>query len=98
MSSALISDIDFMRNGKKDPGAGVDFARAVKNRMVDIPVLLQSSNAEAQRWREASALLPPERISTLLHDLSQFVKKNFGFRRFYFPHLPDGTEVDVHRI
>ena len=89
----VISDIDFMRNGKKDPGAGVDFARAVKNRMVDIPVLLQSSNAEAAEMaRSVGASFLRKGSPTLLHDLSQFVKKNFGFGDFIF-RMPDGTEV-----
>jgi CheY-like chemotaxis protein len=89
----VISDIDFMRNGKKDPGAGVDFARAVKNRMVDIPVLLQSSNAEAAEMAlSVGASFLRKGSPTLLHDLSQFVKKNFGFGDFIF-RMPDGTEV-----
>jgi CheY-like chemotaxis protein len=89
----VISDIDFMRNGKKDPGAGVDFARAVKDRMVDIPVLLQSSNAEAAEMaRSVGASFLRKGSPTLLHDLSQFVKKNFGFGDFIF-RMPDGTEV-----
>ena len=89
----VISDIDFMRNGKKDPGAGVDFARAVKDRMIDIPVLLQSSNAEAAEMaRSVGASFLRKGSPTLLHDLSQFVKKNFGFGDFIF-RMPDGTEV-----
>ena len=41
----VISDIDFKRKGEKDPQAGIRFARMVKQRMTDIPILLQSDGA-----------------------------------------------------
>ena len=61
--------------------------------MIDIPVLLQSSNAEAaERARMVGALFLRKGSPTLLHDLGQFVKKNFGFGDFIF-RMPDVTEV-----
>lgn len=89
----VISDIDFLYNGKKDPNAGVEFARAVKNRKSDIPILLQSSNIDAiERAHSVGASFLQKNSPTLLQDLGEFVKKNFGFGDFIFT-LPDGTEV-----
>lgn len=89
----VISDIDFLRNGKKDANAGVEFAQAVKNRKDDIPILLQSSNADAKELAQRVGVsFLQKRSPTLLHDLSSFVKKNFGFGDFVF-RMPDGAEV-----
>ncbi len=89
----VISDIDFLRGGKKNPNAGVEFAKAVKERKDDIPILLQSSNADALELAQSvGASFLQKRSPTLLRDLSEFVKKNFGFGDFIF-RLPDGTEV-----
>ncbi|MCX7984664.1 MAG: histidine kinase [Bacteroidetes bacterium] len=89
----VISDIDFIREGKKNPNAGVDFAHAVKSRKDDIPVLLQSSNESAREIAKRIGVhFLHKRSPTLLHDLSAFVKQHFGFGDFVF-RMPDGTEV-----
>lgn len=89
----VISDIDFLREGKKNPNAGVEFARAVKNRKDDIPILLQSSNEAARELAQSIGVyFLHKRSPTLLHDLSTFVKQHFGFGDFVF-RMPDGTEV-----
>jgi CheY-like chemotaxis protein len=89
----IISDIDFRRSGKHDPRAGIDFARAVKNRFPDIPVLLQSTSPDLEREAHtigASYLL--KTAPTLLHDLRQFMNRYFSFGDFIF-RLPDGREI-----
>jgi CheY-like chemotaxis protein len=89
----VISDIDFMYGGVKDPEAGVKFARAVRNRKTDIPILLQSSNAQAAELaRSVGTAFLRKGSPTLLHDLSLFVMNNFGFGDFVFS-MPDGREV-----
>jgi CheY-like chemotaxis protein len=42
----IISDIQFPANGEVARGAGVEFARQVRDRQSDVPVMLQSSRAE----------------------------------------------------
>lgn len=89
----IISDINFKRNGVKDPEAGFDFARKVREAHEDIPILLQSSNpAFADRAREIGASFMLKTSPRLLHELRAFTMNNFGFGDFIF-RMPDGTEV-----
>ncbi|RMF62141.1 MAG: histidine kinase, partial [Calditrichaeota bacterium] len=98
----VISDVDFMREGKDDPEAGLKFARAVKQQHEDIPILLHSSKAENEKKAHAvgaSFLLKDS--PTLLNDLRQFMLDNFGFGDFVF-RTKDGREVgrahDLHTL
>lgn len=89
----VISDIDFLRNGKPDPQAGILFAQKVKERQPDIPILLQSSlkdNEKVASSLSASFLLKDS--PTLLDDLKMFMVQNFGFGDFVFK-TEDGQEV-----
>ncbi len=89
----IISDIDFMRNGKQDPEAGIEFAREVKALQNDIPIMLQSTSQEFEQEAYnvgASFLLKDS--PTLLNDLRAFMSEHFGFGDFIFRN-PDGTEV-----
>jgi hypothetical protein len=89
----VISDIEFPKAGVLSPGAGVEFARRVRQRQPDIPVMLQSSrpdNESLARWVGASFLLKDS--PTLLQDLRRFMVDHFGFGDFIF-RMPDGVEV-----
>lgn len=89
----VISDIDFMHDGKQDPQAGIEFAMNVKMQHPDIPILLQSNlsdNEEKARLIGASFLLKDSPM--LLHELRQFMIQHFSFGDFVF-RTPDGTEV-----
>jgi CheY-like chemotaxis protein len=89
----IISDINFKRRGVKDPNAGIDFVRAVRERHEDIPILLQSSNPDGARLaKEVVASFLLKNSPRLLRELSDFVLTNFGFGDFVF-RMPDGTEV-----
>jgi CheY-like chemotaxis protein len=89
----VISDAFFPRRGESDPSAGVEFAKAVKNRHPDIPILLQSDNPEyEQRANEVGASFLLKNSPTLLSDLQKFIIRNFNFGDFIF-RLPDGAEV-----
>lgn len=89
----VISDIDFLHNGIKDPEAGFQFAEAVRKRKEDIPILLQSGDttAAASAFKIEAGFLQ-KGSPTLLHDLTNFVITHFGFGDFIF-RMPDGTEV-----
>lgn len=89
----VISDIDFLHDGKQDPGAGIEFAKNVKMQHPDIPILLQSNlsdNEEKARLVGASFLLKDSPM--LLHELRQFMIQHFSFGDFVF-RMPDGMEV-----
>jgi len=89
----IISDIDFPRNGKEDPLAGLEFAREVKKLQPDIPVLLHSAlseNEEKAKSVEASFLL--KNSPTLLEDIREYMETHLSFGDFVF-RTPDGREV-----
>ena len=89
----IISDIDFMHNGVQDPQAGIEFARNVRLRRRDIPILLQSNAPEnEQKVKELSASFVLKDSPTLLQQLRQFTNDHFGFGDFIF-RLENGEEV-----
>ena len=91
--SGIISDVDFLRDGVHDPAAGLEFVRNVKLEYPDIPVLLHSTiphNEHEANSMGAAFILKDS--PTLLHELQQFITKNFSFGDFVF-RMPDGTEV-----
>ena len=89
----LILDINFKKNNVKDSEAGIKFARAVKKRQKDIPILLQSSNVEmADEARATGATFCHKGSPKLLHELHDFIMNEFGFGDFVF-YTPDRKEV-----
>ncbi len=89
----VISDIDFKKGGKHDPRAGIKFAREVKKRHDDIPILLQSNRADFEKEaRKIGAYFVLKDSPTLLQELRQFTISQFGFGDFIF-RTPDGVEV-----
>lgn len=89
----IITDNNFRMNGVRDPEAGLKFAKKVKERQSDIPILLQSSNAEyAEVARLMGISFLQKGAPRLLHNLRRFMLDNFGFGDFIF-RLPNGTEV-----
>jgi CheY-like chemotaxis protein len=89
----VISDINFMRNGVKDPEGGLNFARAVREQHGDIPILLQSSNTEfAPRAKDLGIAFVRKGSPRLLHEVREFILNNLGFGDFVF-RTRDGREV-----
>ncbi len=89
----IISDVDFPRRSKHDARAGLVFAREVKARYPDIPILLQSVTPEHEseaRALGASFVLKDSPV--LLLELRRFMTEFFGFGDFIF-RTPDGIEV-----
>jgi CheY-like chemotaxis protein len=89
----VISDVDFKKEGRHDPNAGIEFARKVKERHSDIPILLQSTIGENEiKAGEIGADFLIKNSPTLLEDLKKFMLNNFGFGDFVFK-TPEGKEV-----
>jgi CheY-like chemotaxis protein len=89
----IISDIDFPREGKQDPKAGLRFAEAVKQEHPDIPILLASTNPQNQiEAQNAEVSFIIKDSPTLLYELRQFMNQYFSFGDFIF-RTADGTEV-----
>lgn len=89
----IISDVDFTREGKRDPQAGILFAKKVKERKPDVPILLQSTNNSIGKLASSIGATFLEKDSpTLLEDLKYFMMHHFGFGDFIF-RTDDGKEV-----
>ncbi len=89
----IISDINFKRNGVKDPEGGLRFAEMVKREYTDIPILLQSSSPDMElRARALGVSFLLKQSPRLHHELRQFMLDNFGFGDFVFRDA-SGSEV-----
>ncbi len=89
----IISDVDFSRGGKPDDRAGLLFAREVKARYPDIPILLQSVTPEHEVEAQAlGASFVLKDSPVLLLELRRFMTEYFSFGDFIF-RTPEGTEV-----
>jgi CheY-like chemotaxis protein len=89
----VMSDIDFPRNGKPDPEAGLAFTKAVKKLHPDIPVLLHSSLPHSEEKAHAvGASFLWKNSPHLLEDLRRFMMEHLSFGDFVF-RTPDGREV-----
>ncbi len=89
----VISDVGLPRNGEIDPRAGLDFAKRVKERFFDIPVLLQSTDPRHQDdARATGALFLDKNSPSLVDDFRRILRDNFGFGDFVFL-TSDGREV-----
>ncbi len=76
----LISDVEFPRGGVPSREAGFDLARMARERIPDLPIVLQSSRPEfaAGAARVGAAFLR-KYSETLLSDLRAFMVENFAF-------------------
>jgi CheY-like chemotaxis protein len=89
----IISDIQFPANGEVAREAGVEFARKVRDRQSDVPVMLQSSRAENEELaRSVGASFLQKGSATLLQQLRLFMSEHLGFGDFVF-RMPDKREV-----
>jgi CheY-like chemotaxis protein len=89
----IISDVDFPRNGVQDPQAGVTFARAVKDELPDLPILLLSNNPNNEAAAHAvHASFVLKDTPMLLTELRQFMVQHFSFGDFVF-RTPEGIEI-----
>ncbi|HEV8118374.1 MAG TPA: PEP/pyruvate-binding domain-containing protein, partial [Thermoanaerobaculia bacterium] len=89
----VISDIEFPKDGEISRDAGVEFARRVRDRQSDVPVMLQSSRAENEDLaRSVGASFLQKGSATLLQQLRLFMSEHLGFGDFVF-RMPDKVEV-----
>src|SRR5437867_2507395 len=89
----VISDIQFPKDGEIARDAGVEFARQVRDRQSDVPVMLQSTRAENEELaRSVGASFLQKGSATLLQQLRLFMSEHLGFGDFVF-RTPDKLEV-----
>jgi CheY-like chemotaxis protein len=93
----VISDIQFPKDGEVAADAGLEFARRVRERQPDVPVMLQSTRAENEALaRSIGASFLQKGSATLLQQLRRFMIEHLGFGDFVF-RTPDRREVDRAR-
>ncbi len=81
----IISDVRFPVKTKIDHFSGLKFAKFVKNEIPDLPILLQSSEEKNRKLANDNNLgFLNKNSANLLHELSGFIKSNFGFGDFIF--------------
>lgn len=89
----IISDVDFPREGNTDPEAGLMFAREVRKKHPDIPILLQSLLPENEaKAHEAGCQFLLKNSLTVHQDLRRLMLDHMSFGDFVF-HTPDGRVV-----
>lgn len=90
----VISDMSFMREGKKDPLAGYDFARHVKALDPKVPLILESSEAANVGYaRELRCSFINKNAKTYPQDLRQHIMEHFGFGPFVIVNPRTGAEI-----
>lgn len=81
----ILSDVDFPRGGQLDQHAGLDFARMVRRRDPELPIMLQTLDpATLLGASEVTADIVLKDSPILLHELSRFMTERFGFGEFVF--------------
>jgi len=89
----IITDNNFRRYGVRDTEAGLKFTMAVKERLKDIPILIQTSDQNLEdKVKSIGASFLYKNSPRLLHDLREFMLDHFGFGDFVFE-MRDGTAV-----
>jgi len=89
----IISDIDFIKDGKQDPQAGIEFAKNVIERQSDVSILLQSINPEIKKVADDLGVAFALKDSAiLLQEIRRVSVENFGFGDFIF-RSENGAEV-----
>ena len=88
----IISDLEFSRDGVTNPEAGFQLAHLARERIADIPVVLQSSRADVRdrAYAEGFGFLH-KRSPTFLRDLRRLMTEQFGFGDFVFRTLDRQT-------
>jgi len=81
----VITDIEYDREGSKDPRAGARLVKMIRKQREDIPIMLQSFQPETAAIAEEVGVPFVRKDSpTLLHDVRHFMLNNFGFGDFIF--------------
>ncbi|MDD5629521.1 MAG: PEP/pyruvate-binding domain-containing protein, partial [Elusimicrobia bacterium] len=98
----IITDVQFRREGREDPRAGLVLAERVKRAVRDMPVLVQSSDASVAGPAEAvGASFLHKTSPNLLRQLQDFMLGYFGFGDFVFRDAAGkeyGRAADLHQM
>jgi hypothetical protein len=81
----VISDVEFEREGKPDKTAGIKFIKYIKSHILNLPIVLQSSEKNNEQVaRSLNVGFINKNSETLLNDLKNFLTFYLGFGDFVF--------------
>ncbi len=81
----VISDVSFPKNGKCNDCAGLNLIHYIKQNTPELPVVLQSSEAEnAKKAFEYNVTFINKNSETLSQDIKSFIKYFLGFGNFVY--------------
>ena len=90
----LISDVSFMRQGQKDPLAGIRFANHVRALDPYLPIIVESTeNTNGALVKNFDGIFLDKTSKKLPVDLGKTVKECFGFGDFIFRDPATGQEI-----
>lgn len=93
----IVSDMSFMREGKKDPLAGYRFGQLVRDSGLIIPLVLESSEVENSKYaKELQASFIDKNSKSYPQDLHKKIMERFGFGDFVI--LNPETNREIMRI
>ena len=92
----VITDASYARNGERDKEAGIKLSRHIRTTNKQMPILLQSSDIiDKGIIDELKVKFIDKYTKTLLNDLRQYIKENYGFGDFIF--IDPVTETEIER-
>jgi len=81
----IITDVSYGRGGKIDKRAGIELCRHIREEDKELPILVQSSKEEHRNdSREYQASFIHKNSKTLLKELREYIRINYGFGDFVF--------------
>lgn len=90
----VISDVSFMREGKKDSHAGIKLAKELRNRDPYLPLIIESSEVENEIFvKDFHGVFIDKNSKKLPVDLGHAIMENFGFGDFVIKNPNTGEEL-----
>ncbi len=90
----VVTDVSFMRDGKKDSTAGLTLAKYLKEQDPGLPVIIESSEVENELpARRLGSVFLDKNSKTLPQDLGGAIMEKFGFGDFVLRDPATGQEV-----
>ncbi len=91
----LITDVKYERAGRLDENAGVSLASYIRQRKPELPIVIQSSDAEnANLAYELKATFIDKNSESLTQDFRSFIAHYLGFGNFIYRN-ESGTQIAV---
>lgn len=93
----MITDVSFDKNNVLDKNAGFELTRFVRNKIKNLPIIIQSSEIEnSKKTYELKATFINKSSETLLQDFQSFITYHLGFGNFIYRDKT-GSQIGVAR-